>query len=74
MITLIAHAPTSLALGLPPLQKGGQRTLASVVFVRILIPLPVPGRSGYFKGEKLAGVRILLYWLTTMAWALGRKA
>ena len=28
----------------------------------------------YFKGEKLAGTRILLYWLTIIAWALGRNA
>jgi hypothetical protein len=28
----------------------------------------------YFKGEKFAGIRILLYWLTIMAWAFGRNA
>jgi hypothetical protein len=28
----------------------------------------------YFRGEKLAGTRILLYWLTIIAWALGRNA
>jgi hypothetical protein len=30
--------------------------------------------GAHFKGEKLAGVRILLYWLTTIAWAFGRNA
>ena len=28
----------------------------------------------YFKGEKFAGTRILLYWLTIMACAFGRNA
>jgi hypothetical protein len=36
---------------------------------------PVPhATDAYFRGEKLAGTRILLYWLTIIAWALGRNA
>ena len=36
---------------------------------------PVPLEAdAYFRGEKFAGTRILLYWLTIMACALGRNA
>ncbi len=30
--------------------------------------------DAYFRGEKLAGTRILLYWLTIIACAFGRNA
>jgi hypothetical protein len=30
--------------------------------------------DAYFRGEKFAGTRILLYWLTIIACALGRNA
>jgi hypothetical protein len=30
--------------------------------------------DAYFRGEKFAGTRILLYWLTIIASALGRNA
>ena len=36
---------------------------------------PVPHEAdAYFSGEKFAGTRILLYWLTIIACALGRNA
>jgi len=36
---------------------------------------PVPHEAdAYFRGEKFAGTRILLYWLTIIACALGRNA
>jgi hypothetical protein len=36
---------------------------------------PGPARCRcYFRGEKFAGTRILLYWLTIIACALGRNA
>ena len=48
----------------------------SVAFVmgRNKRPALTTSSGTYFKGEKLAGVRILLYWLTIIAWALGRNA
>ena len=40
---------------------------------RLRAPVPLEA-DAYFRGEKFAGTRILLYWLTIMACALGRNA
>jgi hypothetical protein len=60
--------------GLPAGQRNSlTSSLTGACQGRLRAPVPLEA-DAYFRGEKFAGTRILLYWLTIIACALGRNA